>query len=788
MIRACSNAPIRSLSELGKVGAPKPWRKSRQPHFILIVIGKMWMKKTSLLLLLLVFISSVSAQIADSAWPVFHGDIRGTGLSTYNTSAVEGTVLWKFKTERGIEASPILAEDGTIYIPAHDCDLYAINPNGTKKWQFDGGEPVYSKEWDTWSCAQSTPAVSKDGTIYYVTMANWLIAVNPNGTEKWRYQVHLFKNVWTSPTVAPDGTIYVGSENYPPHENGKEQEIGGTLYALNSDGTLKWKYDTGSSGVSSTAVIASDGTIITAGGCYDESIDTFSSCVYAFNSDGSIKWKFLPDGVVEGSAVIGADETIYIGVKGKINPKNGKFYALTPDGKEKWKFLLDSGMSVSPAIGEDGTIYFGDWGGVFYALTPEGKEVWKVQTPESFESLSSSPAISADGTIYFGSLAGYFFAYTLDGKEKWRIEEGRGGFISSPAISKEGIVYAATVPGELLAIGGGNGSTTLSEVTSSGTMAGDYYDKTCPKHIYRKEENLNELYAVLGDEKWDLTLTRQIDWISNNCPDTIWPDGSKSKPKLNISNMTTYPTFEQSAFCVSDEHFINARFFGETARSCLDASCTEKKETCVRWNKHMDNCYSYGEICTAMSCSNYKVYCEIAIVNNENESVDVTFNSEYQTGDGVKHFLQSQSFSLEPNSGNALTWEYDVDAENAGTCIYTELKVNGKEKKNVSPYCQKETIQTTETKEECKENCSGEANKFVNKTIKCGDGICDVGEESSCQDDCGGESFPSTKCGNGVCEIGEENICHDDCSEMGKNQGSDDWAVISFLKRLFNWK
>jgi outer membrane protein assembly factor BamB len=51
----------------------------------------------------------------------------------------------------------------------------------------------------------------------------------------------------SSPAIASDGTIYVGSED-------------GSLYALNPDGTLKWGYDA-SSAVNSSPTIGSDGTV-----------------------------------------------------------------------------------------------------------------------------------------------------------------------------------------------------------------------------------------------------------------------------------------------------------------------------------------------------------------------------------------------------------------------------------------------------------------------------------------------------------------------------------------------
>jgi outer membrane protein assembly factor BamB len=54
-----------------------------------------------------------------------------------------------------------------------------------------------------------------------------LYAINPDGTLKWRYGTYSY--VHSSPAIGSDGTIYVGSwDNY--------------LYAINPNGTLKWRY------------------------------------------------------------------------------------------------------------------------------------------------------------------------------------------------------------------------------------------------------------------------------------------------------------------------------------------------------------------------------------------------------------------------------------------------------------------------------------------------------------------------------------------------------------------
>jgi len=315
---------------------------------------------------------------------------------------------------------------------------------------------------------------------------------------------------------------------------------------------------------------------------------------------------FNHGGVMESSASIARDGTIYFGVKGKTNPRQGaKFYAVTPEGKEKWNLEVPCGNSIVPGIANDGTIYFGDWDGAFYALTPEGKIIWKVKTRKTFETLSSSPAIGADGTIYFGSLANYFYAYTPDGQEKWKFRV-ENGINSSPAIGKDGTVYVGLTDGELIAFGEGEptaedntitiGADTNDTSPDNRIIAGLIiffflatfgmviyfktrnvsrrvwlfltvpalavivlslmmaFPKRDPKSIYeyRKDQpskdntldsmfkfgedfekicpdkvtvDYNEYTAVTEEKTWKVPNMRQLDWISEKCPNTVWPDG-----------------------------------------------------------------------------------------------------------------------------------------------------------------------------------------------------------------------------------------------------------------------
>jgi outer membrane protein assembly factor BamB len=156
----------------------------------------------------------------------------------------------------------------------------------------------------------------------------------------------------STPAIADDGTIYIGSFS--------EEGRGAGLYAISSSGKIKWHFTTPSKEVMSTPSIGKDGTIYVGG--YDD--NTF----YALNPDGTEKWSFKTGGATIGSSpAIGADGTIYVGVSSFARGKPG-FYAFNPDGTVKWGSLPDSSIVSSPAIGADGTIYVGSWDKKLYAF------------------------------------------------------------------------------------------------------------------------------------------------------------------------------------------------------------------------------------------------------------------------------------------------------------------------------------------------------------------------------------------------------------------------------------
>lgn len=417
-----------------------------------------------LIIAILIFIifsfgGRTNAQLADSPWPMLQHNLRHTGLSPYSAKGVDGTIKWTFETGAGIESSPTIAPDGTIYIGSHDNKLYALNPDGTLKWKFDAGEPVLVEGWNVTKGIASAPTIAKDGTIYFISPPIYLFALNPDGTEKWRHAVYTSSHMAASPTVVADGTIYVGSESYPHDQTQKQkQEFGARVYALNPDGAEKWRYDSGGSCLANPFAVASDGTIYVTGSYQEEGAPTTGNALLAFNPDGSQKWVVITDRI-EGPPSIAKDGTIYVGTKG------GQLIAFNSDGSQKWFFQAGSGIAVMAAQDKEGNLYFGSWDGNFYALNSEGRELWHYDTkvgrdPKMFEdypfkeAITGSAAISDDGTIYFSDIIDSFYALDLKGKEKWRYKKEQGsGFGGSPAIGADGTIYVGSHDKKVYAFG-----------------------------------------------------------------------------------------------------------------------------------------------------------------------------------------------------------------------------------------------------------------------------------------------------------------------------------------------
>jgi outer membrane protein assembly factor BamB len=138
----------------------------------------------------------------------------GSGDGYLYTLYQNGTLRWRYKTGDWIKGNPSIAEDSIIYVPSFDGYLYALYPDGTMKWRVSTGSSV----------AAAGVALAEDGTIYVAT--ELIRAYYPNGTLRWSADVQ--GDIYgTIPAVSADGTIYVSA--------------GDSLVAVNPDGSERWR-------------------------------------------------------------------------------------------------------------------------------------------------------------------------------------------------------------------------------------------------------------------------------------------------------------------------------------------------------------------------------------------------------------------------------------------------------------------------------------------------------------------------------------------------------------------
>jgi outer membrane protein assembly factor BamB len=178
-----------------------------------------------------------------------------------------GSLDWQVPTPGGISlmSSPVVGDDGTVYFGSRNSHVYAINPDGSEQWRFKTGGGI-----------DATPSLGADGTVYVGSMDNHLYALNPDGTEKWRFATQ--GDVRAMAAIGSSGTLYFGDSS-------------GRLYSVNANGSENWRTYLSGGAILDTPIIAPDdtlyaGTYYNSGRFYafgvSEPDPYFGQCIFQF--------------------------------------------------------------------------------------------------------------------------------------------------------------------------------------------------------------------------------------------------------------------------------------------------------------------------------------------------------------------------------------------------------------------------------------------------------------------------------------------------------------------------
>lgn len=256
-----------------------------------------------------------------------HAQQLGGSVSRTNTTTAadlpdQPAIKWQFKTGGAVVGSPVVSGH-ILFIGSADSCMYAIDKNsGAPLWKYRTNGPLTA----TVACdSNAVFFMSGDGYFYALDKLNgrllWTFKTNgEHATDPWDY--------YLSSAALHKGVIYVGSTD-------------GHIYALDAhNGKLRWKFRTGGA-VHAAPTIAED--IILAG--------SFDGWFYALNSNGSLRWKFdtmgeryFPLGEVQFHAVV-ADSSVY------FCSRDYNVYALhLRTGKGLWVFHEGGSWTSVPSL------------------------------------------------------------------------------------------------------------------------------------------------------------------------------------------------------------------------------------------------------------------------------------------------------------------------------------------------------------------------------------------------------------------------------------------------------
>jgi outer membrane protein assembly factor BamB len=337
---------------------------------------------------------------------------------------------WKRRFGEGpVTPGPIVGPDGTVYAATNGGKLHAINPaTGEDLWSFSGGAP-YGGDLST------SPALLAGGTILWPGPRHTLYAVMASsGRLLWEEP---FRADVLSPVVAPSGRAYV-------------QDRTGLLKAIDVHGTthaVAWDVSPGE-GSSSSPALAPDGTIVVGTDQHLTAIadqGAKATTVWSWPSPAQIE--VSPAVAPDGTVIVGLNDPFVYGVRaGKLAwtfRKDDWSYssaAATPDGKvylgdhtgrldvlnastgeaviriatnppktahHETGGSVGIGVWTSPAVDGGGNVYFGTAAGHIYGAAPDGTILFDIDTGGVVDSY---PALGPDGTLYIGSSSGTLYA------------------------------------------------------------------------------------------------------------------------------------------------------------------------------------------------------------------------------------------------------------------------------------------------------------------------------------------------------------------------------------------
>ncbi|PIE05916.1 MAG: hypothetical protein CSA75_02235 [Sorangium cellulosum] len=283
-----------------------------------------------------------------------------------------GKTIFKTHLRDRVYAAPLRIGQ-RIFIGSDGNQFVSLAGNGDIRWSLETGG-------DADTAATPTPdhglVFASEKTVYFVRQ---------DGSVVWRVKGE--RKFFSSPAVAHDGTIYIGSQD-------------NRFYAITRVGTVRFQIDLGQD-VDCAPAIDDNGMVY---------VGTDGGKVVAVDPElGQVAWTTQLGGHVRGGVTLTRSHDVVVGVYGP----SPRVVTLRGDtGEQLWSFAVpgpgtkEYGVHGSPVEDAHGNLYFGAQDDAVYSLTSAGQLRWKfatggdVDVPVALVAEGVLIALSDDGKLY----------------------------------------------------------------------------------------------------------------------------------------------------------------------------------------------------------------------------------------------------------------------------------------------------------------------------------------------------------------------------------------------------
>ena len=309
------------------------------------------------------------------------------------------SLAWYARTAGDVEGRPAVAADGSVYVAGTDGTIYGLAADGGLRWSIGAGAAVTGSValgpegrlyvgdargrfraihsgdgsilWtlDGFASISSDPVVH-DGRVYFGTDAGDLIALEPDGRERFRLRAEA--GITGPAAFGPEGDVL-----YTSHD--------GKLRRATAGGDGIWTAALDGPIVGGAALSPDGATVYVGAG---------QSLVAVARDSGAVRWRFGMGADVLATPAVAPDGMVYIGAD------NGRFVAVSPAGPAVWQAQAGGGIRSSAAVSDEGSVYFGAGDAIVYAYDSQGN---RLSTYRALDSVHGDAVLGADGTVFVGS-------------------------------------------------------------------------------------------------------------------------------------------------------------------------------------------------------------------------------------------------------------------------------------------------------------------------------------------------------------------------------------------------